>query len=79
LFHLSFWCVSVWGLAGIGMALRRWRGYLLPLAVIAGHTAQTLVFFGDTHYRVPYEPVVLSFAGLAVASGYGWMRRGNDG
>lgn len=79
LFHLSFWCVSVWGLAGIGMALRRWRGYLLPLAVIAGHTAQTLVFFGDTHYRVPYEPVVLSFAGLAVARGYGWMRRGNDG
>ncbi len=53
-------------LAGIVLTLYRWRELLFLYGVIVVHTAVALIFHGSIRGRVPVEPVIALFAGVAV-------------
>lgn len=53
------------GLAGLALSARRWR-LLIPLyAALAAYLGFALVFFVLSRYRMPFEVMLLPFAGFA--------------
>jgi hypothetical protein len=77
LFAASFVLVSLLALAGMLVAATTWRRFLLLYCLVAAHTVQTLVFFGDMRNRASYEPALLIFGALAVD--WTWKRLGRKG
>jgi len=74
-FAAAFVLASLAGIAGALLALRGWRRTGMLHAALAGHTLQTLVFFGEMHYRVLFEPILLALGALAAVWSWDRVRR----
>jgi 4-amino-4-deoxy-L-arabinose transferase-like glycosyltransferase len=57
-------------LAGIVLTMYRWKELLFLYGVVVVHTAVALIFHGSIRGRIPVEPVIALFAGVAVTRLY---------
>jgi 4-amino-4-deoxy-L-arabinose transferase-like glycosyltransferase len=61
--------------AGLWISRRRWRELALLYGMVVVHTAVAVVFFGSLRGRLPVEPVICIFAGVAIVSAAGAVSR----
>jgi hypothetical protein len=54
--------------AGCVLSLRRWRELAFVYGVVVVHTAIAAVFFGSLRTRIPIEPVMCTFAAVALVA-----------
>jgi len=72
---LTFWILVPLAAAGIALSSARWRD-LLPLYLVGGAYVVTVVlFFNFGRFRLPVIPVLMLFAGHAVAGVAGAVRQ----
>jgi tetratricopeptide (TPR) repeat protein len=58
--------VSPLGLLGLGLALREWRRFLLPILLFGAYAGSLLLFFLFARYRLPAVPFLILFAAYAI-------------
>ena len=61
--------------AGLWMTRRRWRDLAFLHGLVIVHTAVAVVFFGSLRGRIPVEPAICIFAGVAAVAAAGAISR----
>ncbi len=63
---LPFGVLSVLGMLGVGLALKKWRDFYFPLAGVLIYLFTAVIFIPASRYRLPAVPFLALFAAYAL-------------